>query len=797
MVRVLQSEPFYKPNVLAMLNTLFPPTLRTTPSKRISLKDMHKWRAKFYSYIAAVERDGKQVMNMFVDKLEQTEERSWKDVHRRLECYFHDAEFVLGQVTDPHGPSNTICGERLSTEIRTISTYISTSDSSSTGSSSITSSIQFPPFATNKADLASQESGNAEVWKMQHHGSRNGYLADSLPKYNGHIAKHRPRAQSMQTSQSVPVGFPTSRPASRAATLPIPRSHKFVKALRALRNFSSPRTKISPQISPSGSPNEPTWEGKWVTIISRAGETEIEWIPAPEPTPVPIPTPISAPGSGKTLLSDNFDFLNHPYEDPFPDLPNKLRKKFSTSRLFSRSRNGSSTSLNTDCDEDNASRSRSPSLFSRSRNGSSTSLNIFSRSRKSSSTSLRANYHDENALGITMHPDESTVALPDFAKQHQTPRRAKLSKRRVTESEQALSRSSLKSRQGSAGALDGKQTLKPLKKARSLTSLFARKEFAESTVSVMSLQEVYTACAVGPKGPPRSDDDDLSIIPIRPTASPARASSLDLDGEPLQKVPTLRSLISAEDDSEKLPLPPNFNAGKSSSYNVEYAASSPEFYQEPRMRQIPPKRLTELKPLKNHSKFSPAMNANSSEYSRSPEIMQDKMDKYGDVNKGEEQRVERARRERMSSSPLFGSPAISGLSEYSGSLKVVRNKIDNYRDLNKREDKRVERAQRERMSSSPTFGFNDLISGLSEYRAQRERMCSSPLFGSPAISGLSENSGSPKVVQNKIDKYRHLDDREERQTERAQKEQLVEKTVKKKRSFFKRKSPLVPYPDEI
>ena len=70
MVAELKFTPFYKPNVLAMLNTLFPPAVKELPNDRIQPKVLHQYRSSFYRYITAVEANGPSVMKAFEQKLQ-------------------------------------------------------------------------------------------------------------------------------------------------------------------------------------------------------------------------------------------------------------------------------------------------------------------------------------------------------------------------------------------------------------------------------------------------------------------------------------------------------------------------------------------------------------------------------------------------------------------------------------------------------------------------------------------------------------------------------------------------------
>jgi hypothetical protein len=98
MVAELKSVPFYKPNVLAMLNTLFPPTIGELPNDRIRAKDLNQYRSSFYRYITAVEAKGPEVMKAFEYKMQMDDNRhNWKSTWSNLQHYIELAEIMIKQ----------------------------------------------------------------------------------------------------------------------------------------------------------------------------------------------------------------------------------------------------------------------------------------------------------------------------------------------------------------------------------------------------------------------------------------------------------------------------------------------------------------------------------------------------------------------------------------------------------------------------------------------------------------------------------------------------------------------------
>src|SRR4051812_29527910 len=62
MIHELRAEYFVKDNVLAMLNTLFPPSARGIPD-RIPPKVLHLFRNTFYGHLVSVQAHGPDVMH--------------------------------------------------------------------------------------------------------------------------------------------------------------------------------------------------------------------------------------------------------------------------------------------------------------------------------------------------------------------------------------------------------------------------------------------------------------------------------------------------------------------------------------------------------------------------------------------------------------------------------------------------------------------------------------------------------------------------------------------------------------
>src|SRR5277367_5514067 len=106
MIKELRSEPFYKPNVIAMLNTLFPLVIKELPSLRISDKVLHQHRNSFYRYLVSIEVNGKSVLDGFIEKVNHPGTgHTWSDTRQTLKDYIKLADTMIKQASQVHGIS--------------------------------------------------------------------------------------------------------------------------------------------------------------------------------------------------------------------------------------------------------------------------------------------------------------------------------------------------------------------------------------------------------------------------------------------------------------------------------------------------------------------------------------------------------------------------------------------------------------------------------------------------------------------------------------------------------------------
>lgn len=90
--------PFNKPQKLAMLNTLFPPSKQDIYIDTINHDSLFKYRKLFFEWIVGIEQNGPACMNSFVDQmLVPDAPHSWAGTHENIKMYFELAKLMLAQ----------------------------------------------------------------------------------------------------------------------------------------------------------------------------------------------------------------------------------------------------------------------------------------------------------------------------------------------------------------------------------------------------------------------------------------------------------------------------------------------------------------------------------------------------------------------------------------------------------------------------------------------------------------------------------------------------------------------------
>ncbi|KAM3154225.1 hypothetical protein ABEW05_005364 [Botrytis cinerea] len=103
MLHELKAHPFYKPNALAMLNTLYPPCIRDLPNDRIDRDKLRNHRAKFYNLIIHVTHEGTGALKDFETLLKNPACRhNWVDTRDNLRDYIELASKMIEQSNAIH-----------------------------------------------------------------------------------------------------------------------------------------------------------------------------------------------------------------------------------------------------------------------------------------------------------------------------------------------------------------------------------------------------------------------------------------------------------------------------------------------------------------------------------------------------------------------------------------------------------------------------------------------------------------------------------------------------------------------
>jgi len=106
MTKELLCVPFYKPNVIAMLNTLFPPVIKDLPNHRVSNKSLYSHRSSFYRHILAVEKNGKSELDSFVRDLNRPgTDHNWSEVRQNLKDYIARADSMIKEASEVYSIS--------------------------------------------------------------------------------------------------------------------------------------------------------------------------------------------------------------------------------------------------------------------------------------------------------------------------------------------------------------------------------------------------------------------------------------------------------------------------------------------------------------------------------------------------------------------------------------------------------------------------------------------------------------------------------------------------------------------
>lgn len=105
LINEMRLEPFSKANSIAMLNTLYPPTTSTPPTRLLTPAILQAQRQAFFRYITAVEKNGKSVLqNIERQGMRPNDDNGWPSVRDVVEKYLRTANAVIDEYLQVTGP---------------------------------------------------------------------------------------------------------------------------------------------------------------------------------------------------------------------------------------------------------------------------------------------------------------------------------------------------------------------------------------------------------------------------------------------------------------------------------------------------------------------------------------------------------------------------------------------------------------------------------------------------------------------------------------------------------------------
>lgn len=105
LINEMRLEPFSKANCIAMLNTLYPPTTATPPTRQLTAAILASQRNAFFRYITAVERNGKTILSNLENQGQRKgDNNGWVVVRDIVDRYLRTANGVIEECMDVGGP---------------------------------------------------------------------------------------------------------------------------------------------------------------------------------------------------------------------------------------------------------------------------------------------------------------------------------------------------------------------------------------------------------------------------------------------------------------------------------------------------------------------------------------------------------------------------------------------------------------------------------------------------------------------------------------------------------------------
>ncbi|CAG8954984.1 hypothetical protein HYFRA_00008673, partial [Hymenoscyphus fraxineus] len=286
MAHELQSTPFYKPNVLAMLNTLFPPAMKEMPNDKVDIKTINKYRATFYHHILAVEAKGSGIAKDFIQKLlEPKAKHGWSETRKHLEEYISLADTMISEAKAVEG----------------IDYYHETSSSRHSRSASAARSSY-----SDRPQTASSANTSVDGWPQS-----STFLAPNSPELTHHTdPKKSATGATSEKDILSPPPSEASKPHSplsfreRAANAGGLKTTNGISTNRKSTPMKAPPPSItipSPDKYAPGPKTSPLLPGRRLSSPTAPGFSKSDYKPLPEPIEEPA------------IKKSGFDFLTRPW----------------------------------------------------------------------------------------------------------------------------------------------------------------------------------------------------------------------------------------------------------------------------------------------------------------------------------------------------------------------------------------------------------------------------------------------------------------------------------------------------
>ncbi|KAF1816400.1 hypothetical protein P152DRAFT_470427 [Eremomyces bilateralis CBS 781.70] len=278
LINEMSLTPFNLHNCHAMLNTLYPPVVNTTPSTSTKLTPeiLIKQREGFFRYIKAVDRKGPKVLaTLIMQNASESESSGWPSTRRILESYLSLANDAIHE-----------CQESSPAE----AAYLQSS-----ATSEPVRSPSSPTFDMNTSSLDTASIGEGRT-------SRHGRKVDSG------VSMHSAHSSSSQSAQSHSSSQTHSRRPSTAFSL---RASGSFGSINRTDPLPPPTPSVKEDYAPSEYAQSSRSRGSTLERLAREFrrmrprrrdtdeifETYVSSTPSPSttsPSHTPLPTPVSA-----------------------------------------------------------------------------------------------------------------------------------------------------------------------------------------------------------------------------------------------------------------------------------------------------------------------------------------------------------------------------------------------------------------------------------------------------------------------------------------------------------------------